>query len=315
MNIFEDVKKLNLPLGEYVVVGSGPMAARGIREYKDIDVLVTENLYKKLLNQGWKKVEINGVNGKFDVLKNGKFEVDKRLWCANYKPDTNQIIKNADLINGVSFMTLLELIKFKTALGREKDLKDIELIKNHLKEYKKFADTLPYRKNVGSVIFKDNKFLLVLMPIKSFNDYWKFPQGGVNEGEKRREAVMRELKEELGTDKFKIIKQYPYKHRYDWDETSTKSNGYKWRGQKQTFFLVEFLGTDKDIKIDKEEIENISKIKINEKKNEYYLTDLVELAVDQGVKIGSVQIDAKDGAGINTQIDLETVESFLKEKK
>jgi len=136
MDIFEEVKNLNLPLGQYLVLGSGPMAARRIREYKDIDILVTENLYEELVKQGWKTVEINGVNGKFKVLKNGKFEVDKRLWCGDYKPDIEALIKNAEIINGVPFLQLSELVKFKTALGREKDLKDIELIHNYLQNKK-----------------------------------------------------------------------------------------------------------------------------------------------------------------------------------
>jgi len=136
MDIFEEVKSLNFPLGEYLVLGSGPLAARGIREYKDIDILVKEKLYDELIKHGWKTVEINGVNGKFEVLKNGKFEVDKRVWCGNYKPDTDNLTKNAEIINGVPFMPLEELVKFKTALGREKDLKDIALIRKYLENKK-----------------------------------------------------------------------------------------------------------------------------------------------------------------------------------
>lgn len=251
MNIIKKVKELNFPFGEYVIVGGGILEALGLRNTNDIDVAVMPNLLKKLRESGKYKEEIKW--GKLFLIGDD-IDIIAQLNWEDYSTKTEDAIKTATIIEGVPFLNLQETIKYKKALGREKDLKDIELIKNHLKEYKKFADTLPYRKNVGSVIFKGNKFLLVLMPIKSFNDYWKFPQGGVNDGEKRREAVMRELREELGTDKFKIVKQYPYKHRYDWDETSTKSNGYKWRGQKQIFFLVEFLGTDKDIKIDKEEI-------------------------------------------------------------
>jgi putative (di)nucleoside polyphosphate hydrolase len=251
MNIIKKVKELNFSFGEYVIVGGGILEALGLRNTNDIDVAVMPNLLKKLRESGKYKEEIKW--GKL-FLTGDNIDIIAQLNWEDYSTKTEDAIKTATIIEGVPFLNLQETIKYKKALGREKDLRDIELIKNHLEEYKKLADNLPYRKNVGSVIFKGNKFLLVLMPIKSFSDYWKFPQGGVNEGEKRREAVMRELKEELGTDKFKIIKQYPYKHRYDWDETSTKSNGYKWRGQKQTFFLVEFLGTDKDIKIDKEEI-------------------------------------------------------------
>jgi len=136
MDIFKEVKKLNLPAEQYLVAGSGPMAARGIRDYKDIDILVTENLYQKLIEKGWNLVKINGVNGKFKVLKKGKFESDKRLWCGDYKPDTKTLIKKAEVINGVPFLPLAELIKFKKALGRGKDLKDIELINNYLQNKK-----------------------------------------------------------------------------------------------------------------------------------------------------------------------------------
>lgn len=144
MNISEEVKKLNLPLGGYVIVGSGPLAARGIRSYKDIDILVTKNLYEKLIKNGWKIIEINGVNEKFEELKNGKFEITKRFWCGDYKPSTETLIKNAEVINGVPFMPLPELIKFKKALGREKDLKDIVLIENYLNKEVATEEFLDY---------------------------------------------------------------------------------------------------------------------------------------------------------------------------
>lgn len=112
---------------------------------------------------------------------------------------------------------------------------------------------LPYRDNVGSIVFKGDKYLLIQM-IDWTDNLWKFPQGGVHEGETKKETAMRELKEELGTDKFKIIKQFPFKHQYDWDKESVKLAKFKWRGQKQTFFLVEFLGDEDEIKIDRDEL-------------------------------------------------------------
>lgn len=42
MGIFENVKKFNFPIGEYVVVGSGLLAALGLREASDVDVAVTQ---------------------------------------------------------------------------------------------------------------------------------------------------------------------------------------------------------------------------------------------------------------------------------
>jgi len=117
---------------------------------------------------------------------------------------------------------------------------------NKIESFKK----LPYRNNVGAMVFKGNKYLL----IQYHGGIWKMPQGGVHDGETRKEALMRELKEELGTDKFKIIKRFLNKHQYDWDEEIVRQNGFKWRGQKQMFFLVEFFGKDGDIKLDTNEL-------------------------------------------------------------
>jgi len=133
MDIFEELKELNLPIGEYIVVGSGPMAARGIRECKDIDILVLEKLYNKLVIEDWKIVEITGVTRKLMVLKKGLFEINKDLKFGEYNPETQNLINNAEIINGIPFLSLPELIKFKTALGRQKDFDDIKLIEEYLK--------------------------------------------------------------------------------------------------------------------------------------------------------------------------------------
>ncbi len=117
----------------------------------------------------------------------------------------------------------------------------------------KLTKMLPYRDNIAALIFKGNKYLIIQM-IDWPDNFWKMPQGGVHEGENKRQALMRELKEELGSDDFKIIKQFPNKHQYDWDKESVKLAGFKWRGQKQSFFLVEFKG-DK-IRIAKDELKD-----------------------------------------------------------
>jgi hypothetical protein len=48
VDIFREVKALDLPFGEYVVFGSGPLAAHGIRPTSDVDLFVTTMLYEKL---------------------------------------------------------------------------------------------------------------------------------------------------------------------------------------------------------------------------------------------------------------------------
>ena len=132
MNIFDQVKSLNLPLGQYVVVGGGVLAAHGIRDFKDIDILITEELFDELKKNGWTvKVTSWGSNN----VVNGIVEAGPGIVsCKNYEPDITKVIKEADIINGIPFMNLYELMKFKKALGREKDLADISLINNYLKK-------------------------------------------------------------------------------------------------------------------------------------------------------------------------------------
>ncbi|NGX58181.1 MAG: hypothetical protein K940chlam3_01086, partial [Chlamydiae bacterium] len=48
---FEEVKKLNLPLGQYLIIGSGSLGIRNLREIGDIDILVDEDLWQQLSNK------------------------------------------------------------------------------------------------------------------------------------------------------------------------------------------------------------------------------------------------------------------------
>lgn len=124
---------------------------------------------------------------------------------------------------------------------------------------------LPYRKNVAGIVIKNDLYLL-LQRIDWPDNYWKFPQGGVGENETEKDALKRELIEEIGTDKFKIIGKSVNTNQYDWNDYSIKKADFKWRGQSQTFFFVEFLGNDIDINIDKNDIKKYMWVKKEELK-------------------------------------------------
>lgn len=129
-NIVAEIKKLNLPQNQYVIVGSGIMSALGIRESTDIDIAVLPEFYKKLLeDDSWEKEE---KYGKIFLKKEGVDIIPELSW-SKYTTTTEEAINSATIIDGIPFMNLQELKKFKTALGREKDFKDIQLIDDYLK--------------------------------------------------------------------------------------------------------------------------------------------------------------------------------------
>jgi len=137
MDIFKEIKKLDFPFGKYVIVGSGPMAARGIREVHDIDIVVTPDLFDKLKKEGWeiKQWTYPGTEGRI-YLQNGIIEIYLGVNYGNFNPTTEELIARANVIKNIPFATLEDIIQFKSAYNREKHLKDIELIKEYLNNFK-----------------------------------------------------------------------------------------------------------------------------------------------------------------------------------
>lgn len=131
MDIFKKLKELNFPLGEYVLVGSGPLAARGIRKASDLDIAVIDKLWQELINSGNYKIEER--YGRVFLAEKNSDDVDiiKQLDWDAYSTTSEEAIKTADIINGYPFLNIAETIKFKKALGREKDFRDIKLLEDY----------------------------------------------------------------------------------------------------------------------------------------------------------------------------------------
>jgi putative (di)nucleoside polyphosphate hydrolase len=110
--------------------------------------------------------------------------------------------------------------------------------------------SLPYRLNVGAVLFGPDGRVFVGRRA-GFPGAWQLPQGGIDEGEDPRVAVLRELLEEIGTDKAEILAEHAEWLAYDLPpELVGVAWGGKYRGQRQKWFALKFLGTDSDIKLD-----------------------------------------------------------------
>jgi putative (di)nucleoside polyphosphate hydrolase len=77
----------------------------------------------------------------------------------------------------------------------------------------------------------------ILIAKRNDVDAWQFPQGGIDEGETPQEALLRELKEEIGTDEVEILAEMPQWQRYDFPKRIAKKM-YPYDGQEQKYFLV-----------------------------------------------------------------------------
>ena len=131
--IIAKVKALNLPKKSYVVFGSCSMAALGIREAQDIDMLVSKTVFDMLKRAGWQEVD----KGQEDKpLTHDVFEVHDNWNFSSYSLTLEQLLATANIIDGVPFASLEEVRKWKTASGRPKDIVDIELIDRYLKSVK-----------------------------------------------------------------------------------------------------------------------------------------------------------------------------------
>ena len=109
---------------------------------------------------------------------------------------------------------------------------------------------LPLRIGVGIVVLNKENKVFVAKRIDNPKNFWQMPQGGVDDGEDFLKAAFRELKEETSIKNVKLMKEF--------DETITYElpdhllgiiwKG-KYKGQKQKWFLMRFIGEEKEINI------------------------------------------------------------------
>ncbi len=110
--------------------------------------------------------------------------------------------------------------------------------------------SLPYRPAAGVMLINSEGKVFVAQRLDSTLEAWQMPQGGLDEGEDAEIGALRELQEETGIapDKVEIVARCPVQLTYDLpNDLVGKMWKGKWRGQRQTWFLMRFTGRDEDI--------------------------------------------------------------------
>ena len=114
---------LDFPEDQYVIWGSGPLAIRGLREARDIDLVVTKDFWDKLVQkyppEGPKK----------NKIKIGEIEIWRDL--LNLTDQIDAIIADCEIIEGFPFMKLAYTLEWKRYWNSKKDPKDIALIEKY----------------------------------------------------------------------------------------------------------------------------------------------------------------------------------------
>jgi putative (di)nucleoside polyphosphate hydrolase len=109
---------------------------------------------------------------------------------------------------------------------------------------------LPYRPGVGIMLLNRSGQVFVARRIDMPSDAWQMPQGGIDPGETPLAAAWREMREEIGTDRARLLAESRVWLRYDLPrELVPKLWRGRYRGQQQKWFAFRFLGEDKDIDI------------------------------------------------------------------
>lgn len=107
---------------EFAIFGSGPLAIRGLRTANDVDVVAARALWSVLAGEHEVGTHRPGVN----VIHIGSVEVLNAWWPDVGTPEA--IIGTAEIIDGLPFVALPLVRRWKVKSARPKDLADLELI-------------------------------------------------------------------------------------------------------------------------------------------------------------------------------------------
>ena len=126
MDSFKEVRKLNFSNNDFAIFGSSPLVIRNLRQSHDIDLIVKKDLWNKLSQE----YVVEGP--KNNLIRIGEIEIwNDWLYL---KESVEELIDDSEIINGLQFIKLKYVLEWKKKMNRKKDIEDIKLIEEFLKD-------------------------------------------------------------------------------------------------------------------------------------------------------------------------------------
>lgn len=126
------IKDLGLNPEDYIVIGSGILAALEIREASDVNIVVSESIFK-ILSQDNRLVKKELDDGSY-ILTKDIYEIGVDRKSRNAKPTLEELKRGQEIIDGIPFINLEWLKSFKAGHSTEKNLDDIMLIEQFFED-------------------------------------------------------------------------------------------------------------------------------------------------------------------------------------
>jgi len=126
--LIDSLRQLNLPVEDFAIFGSGPMWAHGLREIKDLDIVARGKAWERAATL--QKSEPAKTVGRVIHFAEGQIEIFDAWGPGEW--DIDELIDTAEEIEGLRFVKLANVLKWKHLMAREKDADDIKLIKEYM---------------------------------------------------------------------------------------------------------------------------------------------------------------------------------------
>lgn len=141
-----------------------------------------------------------------------------------------------------------------------------------------------YKPTVSAIVLNAKKQVLLTHNKDHGANFWKLPQGGVEEGESLEASVLREMKEELKSESFKLLKQCEVEYKYTWPADVQEKKGFL--GPRLYFFVLQ-CNDENSLRPDEEELDGLKWVNLD--KLPSYFTTLPEFQSTVSILVKEIE--------------------------